>query len=158
MAVFQLLDLYYRVCKFVVILTWWHLPSTTLIQKSTCLPLLMRWRERVLSFEIVIFFTLFNFISTGWKMERGAKSLHCTVLPSHSLEGADQFLADLRVAVETVRVSSKHLCVKYISLIVPMFMLFILTSQTEWQDNGYSWLCLAGTNPCWVYDKQTTSE
>ena len=25
----------------------------------------------------------------GWKMERGAKCLHCSVLPSHTLEGAD---------------------------------------------------------------------
>ena len=43
-------------------------------------------------------------------MERAARCLHCSVLPSHSLEGADIFVNDLREAVETVKVSNGSVC------------------------------------------------
>ena len=62
---------------------------------------------KILVISNLMLFLSFCVMTTlsGWKMERGAKSLHCTVLPSHSVEGADQFLADLRIAVETLKVS-----------------------------------------------------
>ena len=41
----------------------------------------------------------------GWKMERQLETLHCTVLPSHSVETASQFVQDLRNACDTARVS-----------------------------------------------------
>ena len=46
-------------------------------------------------------------------MERAARCLHCSVLPSHSLEGADNFVNDLREAVETVKASDVTLLVRY---------------------------------------------
>ena len=38
-------------------------------------------------------------------MERQLETLHCTVLPSHSVETASQFVQDLRSACDTAKVS-----------------------------------------------------
>ncbi len=43
-------------------------------------------------------------VSKGWKIERQMDSLHCTVLPSHSVESATQFVKDLQEACTTVKV------------------------------------------------------
>ncbi len=40
----------------------------------------------------------------GWKIERQLETLHCTVLPSHTLESADDFLTDLKEACRAVKV------------------------------------------------------
>ena len=57
-----------------------------------------------------LYYTAVPVLYTGWKMERAARCLHCSVLPSHSLEGADIFVNDLREAVETVKVSNGSVC------------------------------------------------
>ena len=43
----------------------------------------------------------------GWKMERQMDTLHCSVLPSHSMESANQFVQDLKAAIKEVKVSYK---------------------------------------------------
>ena len=40
----------------------------------------------------------------GWKIERQLESLHCTLLPSHTLESADQFITQLQEACNRVKV------------------------------------------------------
>ena len=40
----------------------------------------------------------------GWKMERGSSCLHCTILPSHTLDVVNQFILDLTDSVNTVKV------------------------------------------------------
>lgn len=45
--------------------------------------------------------------SAGWKMEWGAEFLHCSILPSQTLEGTDDFIADLREAVQTRHIQSQ---------------------------------------------------
>ena len=40
----------------------------------------------------------------GWKIERQLESLHCTLLPSHTLESADQFVTQLQEACNRVKV------------------------------------------------------
>lgn len=42
----------------------------------------------------------------GWKIERQLEALHCTVLPSHTLESADLFVDDLREACQRVKVNA----------------------------------------------------
>ena len=41
---------------------------------------------------------------SGWKMERQLTSIHCTILPHHSMRRSAQLLDDLKQAVQTVRV------------------------------------------------------
>ena len=41
---------------------------------------------------------------SGWKMERQLTSIHCTILPHHSMRRSAQLLDDLKKAVQTVRV------------------------------------------------------
>ena len=41
----------------------------------------------------------------GWKLERAQKSLHFTILPSHTIESSNQLLADLRSCITTAKVS-----------------------------------------------------
>lgn len=52
-------------------------------------------------------------IWTGWKVERGASCIHCTILPSHTQTVADQFINDLREAVITVKVSLTYVTYIY---------------------------------------------
>jgi sphinganine-1-phosphate aldolase len=40
---------------------------------------------------------------TGWKMERQSTSIHCTMLPHHTMDKCRQLVNDLRDAVDTVR-------------------------------------------------------
>lgn len=40
----------------------------------------------------------------GWKIERQMDSLHCTLLPSHTLNSADQFVSQLQEACKRVKV------------------------------------------------------
>ena len=44
------------------------------------------------------------YCTTGWKIERQLDSLHCTLLPSHTLESADQFITQLQEACSRVKV------------------------------------------------------
>ena len=46
------------------------------------------------------------YIILGWKMERQAKTIHCTILPSHTLESAKQFVGELKSSCEAVKVNS----------------------------------------------------
>ena len=41
----------------------------------------------------------------GWKMERQFGTIHCTILPHHTLERCKQLVDDLKATVVTVRVS-----------------------------------------------------
>ena len=43
---------------------------------------------------------------SGWKMERQLTSIHCTILPHHSMRRSAQLLDDLKQAVQTVRVGA----------------------------------------------------
>ena len=45
-----------------------------------------------------------NFSFSGWHMERQTKSLHFTVLPSHTMERAKELVLDLKECVERVKV------------------------------------------------------
>ncbi len=47
---------------------------------------------------------LHNLTHAGWKIERQLDSLHCTLLPSHTLESADQFISQLQEACSRVKV------------------------------------------------------
>ena len=79
-----------RVWQCVVPLIWQHLHSPVPILASVHLHWLTRWRGKVamvLCTGIVV--VDYHSLPPGWKMERGAKCLHCSVLPSHTLEGAD---------------------------------------------------------------------
>lgn len=40
----------------------------------------------------------------GWKIERQMDTLHCTILPSHSTESAQQFVKDIQEASTVVKV------------------------------------------------------
>ena len=42
----------------------------------------------------------------GWKMERQSATIHCTILPHHTMEKSTQLVGDLKEAVDTVRVSA----------------------------------------------------
>ena len=42
---------------------------------------------------------------TGWKMERQSTSIHCTMLPHHTMDKCKQLVSDLKSSVDTVRVS-----------------------------------------------------
>ena len=42
----------------------------------------------------------------GWKMERQLTSIHCTILPHHSMNKSALLLDDLKQAVQTVRVGA----------------------------------------------------
>ena len=42
----------------------------------------------------------------GWKMERQSSTIHCTILPHHTMEKSTQLVGDLKEAVDTVRVSA----------------------------------------------------
>ena len=44
------------------------------------------------------------FLTSGWKMERQTDTIHCSVLPSHSVESANKFVTDLQAAAITVKV------------------------------------------------------
>lgn len=52
---------------------------------------------------IVVTFSV-PYIHSGWKIERQLDSLHCTLLPSHTLESADQFIIQLQEACNRVKV------------------------------------------------------
>ena len=41
----------------------------------------------------------------GWKIERQLDTLHCTLLPSHTLDSADQFIRELQEACNAVKVN-----------------------------------------------------
>lgn len=43
-------------------------------------------------------------IKLGWKIERGASCIHCTILPSHTIPVANQFITDLNESVNIVKV------------------------------------------------------
>ena len=45
------------------------------------------------------------FASAGWKIERQLDSIHCTLLPSHTLESADHFISQLQEACTTAKVN-----------------------------------------------------
>lgn len=46
----------------------------------------------------------------GWKMERQAKTLHFTILPSHTVDSARQLVEDLKIACDTVKVRMGQKC------------------------------------------------
>lgn len=68
--------------------------------------------KKGINYHIMYYYDHF-LVWTGWKVERGASCIHCTILPSHTQTVADQFINDLREAVTTVKVSLTYVTYIY---------------------------------------------
>ena len=95
---------FYRTCPQWEIPIVLHLPLPPLINKLMSLCWLISWKRKVNSTNLTVSSTLCAFL-TGWKLERAQKSLHFTILPSHTIESSNQLLADLRSCIDTAKVS-----------------------------------------------------
>jgi len=56
-------------------------------------------------YELRICLLVYLCFMIGWKLERAQKSLHFTILPSHTIESSNHLLADLKSCIITAKVS-----------------------------------------------------